>query len=392
MVIPSTSPTPLKSTDGLPQSSEILWGLYDITIDHLTGAVDIVPVRAGTFEVNVTKFLQPPCSPSSSLAITLASGTDVSKGYIVADVGITHPFPNSKFMGFDVKGVFMPPSGGHSSKIDPDLTWASYDQARLLNADGYTRWWNESEFMSYDTIFGYTEGVKAPHGFTSTCTLNPYKYFAYGLGMSDPLTSGTLDMTERGSFRTTIPSSAGRSYIIQFPPKKGVDFRFKYAITANWSPPNPGSPSVPSFSDFPITANQAEAVAVEVFDNGSTAYWTPSTTGGDLKFKVRISDWQGGNGPGYANGVSSVMVESPTLFDTPYEIFQGAEWWIEPDGNALCMYCTIPNVSPTTTTGQDVLVNVYSYWPTSYAPPIPGYGYPTAAQLAAYQVWEAPIK
>jgi hypothetical protein len=392
MVSPVTNPTPLKLPGSSPQSSEMLWGLYDISIDHITGAVDIVPVRAGTFEANVTKFLQPPSVPSNNLVITLGSGTDIPKGYIVADVGILHPFPNSKFMGFDVKGIFMAPSGGHASKVDPNLTWASYDQARLLNADGYTRWWNQSEFMTYDTIFGYTEGAKAPHGFTSTCTLNPFKYFAYGLGVSDPWNSTTLGYTERGSFRTTVPSSAGREYIIQFPQKKGVDFRFKYAITANWSPPNPGSPSVPGYNDFPVSANQAEPVLVQVVDNGSTVYWTPSTTGGDLRFRVSIADWQGGFGPGYANGVSSVIVESPTLFETPHEIFKGGEWWIDPDGNALCMYCTIPNVSPTTTTGQDVLVTVMSWWPTSYAPPIPGYGYPTAAQLAAYQVWEAPIK
>jgi len=369
-----------------------LWGLYDIAIDRESGSVCVIPLRSEMFTVNPTKFLQPPFSLSSKLLITLDSETDLPNGYIVADVSITHPFPNSNLMGFDVIGIFMPPSGEYMGKHDTSLTWPSFSQARLLNADGYTRWWNQAEFTSANSIFGYTEGSKAPKGFNSNCKLNPFKYFAYGIGVDDPFNPDTLGLTNRGSFPTTAPSAGPRRYKIQFPPSKGIDFRFKYAISANWEPPPPGTVPPAGIDDFSFSSNQQEAVQVYVMDNGTDAYYTPTTTGGDLRFKVSVTDWQGGMGPSIVNGSSGIFIESPTLFPGEINILQSGEWWLGPGPNTLNMMVIVPNVSPTTTTGQDILVTVVSAGPTGYAPPFPGYEYPVDASLAAYQVWTAPIK
>ena len=89
---------------------------------------------------------------------------------------------------------------------------------------------------------------------------------------------------------------------------------------------------------------------------------------------------------------SGIFIESPTLFPGEINILQSGEWWLGPGPNTLNMMVIVPNVSPTTTTGQDILVTVVSAGPTGYAPPFPGYEYPVDASLAAYQVWTAPIK
>ena len=50
---------------------------------------------------------------------------------------------------------------------------------RLLNPDGYSRWWNPAEFPNNGTIFGYNDGLLgAPDSYADyNNTLNGYKYF-----------------------------------------------------------------------------------------------------------------------------------------------------------------------------------------------------------------------
>jgi hypothetical protein len=392
-VSPGERPGSLKaSNDEMQGPEKLLWGLYEIFIDQNSGSVGIVPLRRAMFEANATKFLQPPASPASSLAISLQPGTDFSKGYVVANVGIQHPFPNTNLRGFDVMGIFMSASGGYTGQSDPSAKWPSLNDARLLNADGYTRWWNQAEFTSYQTLFGYTEGVKAPHGFNSTCTINPFKYYANGLGPDDPWDPQHFAMTDRGTFDTVNPGLLTRRYEIQFPATKGVDYRFKYAIAASWAPPNPGTTPPAGTDDFALSANQLEAVKITVTDAGSDVwYHSPSDYGGDIHARVSISDWQFLQG-GPQSCITSVVVESPTLFSGAVEAFKGAEWWYVPDAQGtIQMMLNITNTHPITTTMQELMISVVNTPQFDYSSQPPGYDVPDEP-LTAYQAWTVPVK
>ena len=103
-------------------------------------------------------------------------------------------------------------SGNQSGYEDPDIVMAGEGDTRLLNPDGYTRWWNPAEFpVNNGTIFSYTDGLLgAPYstgGFN--CTLNAYKYYCDDLDdPDDPLSD--VDPQGRGVF------SAGQKNVRHF--------------------------------------------------------------------------------------------------------------------------------------------------------------------------------
>ncbi len=380
------------------QARECLWGIYDIAVDPVSGSVDVVPLRCAGFEANVTRFLGPPIAPMEMLTISVHPDTDFPNGYVVLDVSARHPFPGSNFRGFDVLGVFMAAEGGYVSEWDSALTWPSVDQARLLNADGYTRWWNMVEFTTYGTIFGYTEGSRAVHGFDSTCTLNPFKYFATGLDAEDPFDLEHLMMTDRGSFDPSSPGIQTRRYEIQFPiVDDKPDWRFKYAITSSYYGPNPGAPAPAPTEEFPLTANRAEVVQIDIIDAGSTAFWENETTyGGDLSFNLHITDWQGlKDAMGPTTEVAGIYAESPTLFNGVVNLLDtGGIVWEPPTPTMDVLGCHIPNVTPTSRENQQVLIIATSVEPTDYSPQLPGisgFDYPEDAVLAAFTIWEVEI-
>ena len=85
----------------------------------------------------------------------------LDKGKLTVDVGLTHPFPGlDQFTGHDVRGVFIAP-GDTVSNYDTAITYTSStdNQPKLLNPDGYTRWWNPVEFGVFPPIFSYTPGA-----------------------------------------------------------------------------------------------------------------------------------------------------------------------------------------------------------------------------------------
>lgn len=378
---------------------EILLGLYDIIIDRATGNVDIIPERGASFELNLLKFLQPPVKNPSLISLDFLPETNFWTGYILVDIGIEHPLPSTQFMIFDVMGIFFPAEGDSVSTVDPTIAWPSGDQAKLINADGYTRWWNQVEFTSFDTVFGYTEWHIAPHLFNSTTTLNPFKYYADGLAPDDPADPWHLMGTNRGSFSPSSPGFNERRYEIQFPYDGAtVDYRFKFAISASFEFPNPGWTLPVQPDDFPLTGNRPEAVIVNIIDTGSSAYYySPTNYGGDLSFELSFTDWQGGGTlTGTMGEFTGIYAESPTLFDGTFDLMETSEWSPpEPGDASFTMWCYLPDISPTTTSNQEILFTIKSTFPTDYSVQIPGFtglDYPIDAELAAYQVWDVPVQ
>lgn len=390
----STPLSPDLKPDGQAQtvSGQYLWGFWDVSLDRETGEFHCVPLRACTFQANVTRFLQPPASPVHLLTVELLPGTDIAAGLVVCNVTLRHPFPgHPRFRGFDVRGIVMGDASRPGLAGDGEL-WPRQDEFRVLNADGYTRWWNPTEFTTYEKIFGYTHGAKAPAGYLASGTLNGYKYFADDLDSDEPI--GEMDLSQRGSFGAD-PGVNSRRYELRFPVTGAVpDLRFNYAITASYF-----GPTTDEFPDypievFPISANTAEAFRLDIISTGSTAYYeSPTTYGGDLNLEIHVFDWGFLKTSVVTDEITEITLESETLFPGQETVdlttgspgATGCSWVFDTE---------IPDVSPTSVNGQEILLRVLSTQPSTYAPDIPGVGgfdYPQNAPLCAYLVWEAPI-
>ena len=271
------------------RSDVYLWGIWDITIDTETNSVGIVPIRGVSHTWNVNDFVD---GPPSNLAIEV-SDIDVQPDYIDIPVivSITHPFPSlSKVPGFDVIGVFMgngtdtyPGQGGYAV--------AGENDPRLMNADGYTRWFNYPEFNEVENpLLGWNPGNLGNKTLNPSAQLNPYKYFAHGLwAIVDPFEFLVHNAEGRGAF---LPGDlCQRAYDLRFP-VGGV--LFQYAIIAHWK--GAGMPD-PELDDFPPEANSDEAPTLGVDDN-STAWYIDGDFGGNIDLDISPWDWSATVSPG----------------------------------------------------------------------------------------------
>ncbi len=379
-------------TDTDTHAGQVLLGLYEIDIDPVSGGATAIPIRVAQFQVNVVRFLQPPAGDPTSLSIRInTDGTSLSEGLIDLDVSITHPFPGTNIRGFDVRGIVLGERGTRVSDFDHEATYPAEDEMRLLNADGYTRWWNAAEFLT-PGLFGYTPTIL---GFGDpTATINGYKYFCDGLDRDDPL---ELDIETRGTFSTRNvlgdPNKLTRRYVIQFP-MEGTNpvIRFRYAICASFLPPDPPHAPPAPVDAYPIEANCPEAYQVSMsVDPSSTAYYLPSMAGGDLVLNVEVFDWQALENPdGVVAEIDHIALESPTMWDG---VVDAASAGVpSPTGNPTSSVWQV-DIRDVTPTGleQEVFVTVTSADPTSYAPPISGPIYPGEAVLSAYHLFNIRI-
>ncbi|HDS30604.1 MAG TPA: hypothetical protein ENN67_06110, partial [Firmicutes bacterium] len=365
-------------------SGHVLWGLWDVIIDPSDGSVEIIPLREAAFNANVTMFMQPPMSPYNLLGITMNPATDFSTGYVDCNVTLQHPFKAlAQFRGFDVRGIFLS-DGSLAVQSVPGLLRAAPDDARLLNADGYTRWWNALEFGPEGKIFGFQMGA-AGIKFYPTATVNPYKYFADALGQSELVEN--LNPSTRGTFSTSKGANT-RNYLIQFPMSGGVPvFRFQYAIDASWDPPDQAfAPSYP-IEAFNESAQMREAYHIKMQDDGSTAYWIDSNNfGGELKLAIEIFDWQ--TPPdGTSDQVSAIYLES-SLLPAPVDVFPTA---VENPGSnevSRIYSVSVGNLTPSYAGEYEVFIAVESSVGT-YEPNMdggaPGFTFPDAP-LVSYTI------
>jgi len=380
------------SRQAVTSSSQQLWGFWNITLDKETGEFTTVPLRQAMFQANVTQFLQPPIAPVHLLQIAIVPGeTDMANGYVVCEVNVRHPFPGlAVYRGFDVKGILIS-DGSIIGADDTTELWPGPDKSMLLNADGYTRWWNPSEFTTYETILGFTKGKLAPM-YLGSATINGYKYFSDALDPEDTL--DPLTYTNRGTL-STVPGENSRRYEIQF---EMVDeepfFGFNYAVTASYLDPvsheDPGYP----LDAFPASANSPEPFRIAVSDNGSTAYYeNDSSFGGNLNLNIEVYDWGFNFTSTVTDEIAAISIESPTLFAGSVPVDLGS---VDPGTTPLSWIIpvTVPDVTPTGVDNQEILIRVESTHEIGYAPDIPGitgFDYPEDVPLAAYDRWEVPI-
>ncbi len=361
-----------------------LLGFWACEYDTETGDFNIIPMRQTDFHLNTVKWFNSP----GSIEISIVDA-NLSVGEITIDVTFNHPFPDSIFRGFDVRGiVFGDGVETLGSKDDPDIMWLGPGGFRLRNADGWTRWWNPTEFTT-PSLFGYSPGALGGD-FTCSATLNPYKYFANSLTANEPVVP-SVNSSNRGTFATD-GGPVTRRYELKFPLVGGFpSVKFQYAIDANWAPPTGGG-SIPSIDYFPPGANSPEAFHIEVDASKSTAYYFSETNfGGDLILDIEVYDWGApGNPAGVDGEISAIKVESDTLFDQVVNVPIDSD----PGTSSLSgvFHITIPDVHPSGNSEQEILVTVVSSFPDSYQPPAPGFVYPEDAYLSAYSLVNVPIK
>jgi len=287
-------------------SARHLWGVWDIGINTGTGEVDIVPARQAELHVNALALLEPP--PMMDLTIdTDTLVVDIPANYCSVDVLLTHPFPGlDEYTGFDVRGIVLMP-GSDLQYSDWSLVLSSESDPHLINADGYTRWWNPREFPM-PGLFGFNDGLIGKPGGAGlfTATVNGYKLFANGLGALDEISDMPTDL--RGAF--TAGAANRRNFEISFGENPKDWLTFQYAVDASWvEPVDPFSPDVPE--DFPLSANAIEGYHTEVREVSNNLWWLDGIgMGGSLVMEVDIYSWR-------LDEIKQVAFDAPSIISSP---------------------------------------------------------------------------
>lgn len=296
-----TSTTELRNTNiGLSHST---WGLFQFVADPDAGTLDITPLRAGNIHLNAVNFLE----PGTISYITIEGPPQFNGNILDVDISLRHPFLGlTQYTGFDVCGILI--TNGTLSGFNDESIVVAYNpvDTHLMNADGYSAWWNPTTFPPDPThpIFGYLDGAMGtPDSYADyNSTVCGYKYFADDLGPTDSL--GDLDLNNRGTF------SAGQKNVRHYTIHLGNEgLTFNYAVDACWKMPM-GSPpwSVPD--SFSVSANRPESFYISVSEIGNTLYYVDEDDkGGVLSLHITAYDWQG------PVTIESVSVEWPGLFD-----------------------------------------------------------------------------
>lgn len=264
-----------------------LWGLWQFSIDPEFERIEYVPIRAAELHINALAFLEPP----ANVNLSIVGPPLFSGGNITVNIGLTHPLTGMvQFTGFDVKGILIG-NGSHSIHDVPGLVFAGEDDIRLVNYDGFTRWWNPVEFpLGPIDHQGYRDGLLGTPDSTAhfTGTLNPYKYYCDFLDATEDI--ATLPVDNRGYF------SAGqtnvREFVIDFTPSGLV---FNYAVDASWKAPTVPPPATQVPDDFPTGANQPEPYRIELQEILNTLTYNITTleASGALTIEVDVYDWNG---------------------------------------------------------------------------------------------------
>jgi len=290
-----------------------LWGFYDVYVDIPSQTATAVLNRNMMFAANVVQFVN---GKAANLKFTI-NGTPVVAGGGVdvdIDVAITHPFAGlTQYNGYDVRGIFVA-DGSSTMAYNTKLKYAKfgtdqvmYDYAQALtpadphtglvgNPDGYTRWFNPSEFNTTG-LFGYTKGLFASAGYTATATLNPYKYFADTLAVDGSAFTYITTTTNKGVFSAGTTNT--RNYYLRFPT---MAVKFGYAIVTNWKGELP--------ADHPSNAPEACALSVKVTPD---LYWASAgDKGGKLKVDMSF--------PRTWGSIPSTIFTESDVLTTPYQL------------------------------------------------------------------------
>jgi len=277
-----------------PSQGHALMGLWECVWNPDEETVEFTPLRTADYHFNLVPILE-----GGVMNITLVDKPTVTDGVLSVNINFQHPFAaKPQLSGFDVKGIVITP-GTHTGYSDPDLVLAGPGETRLLNADGFTRWWNPAEFTNAG-LTGYNPGkLGAEIDPANAAILNGYKLHADGFGMNENMSE--LDPASRAFFEAGGVNA--RHYEISLV----SGFVFNYAVDCSWAAPSP-NPPVDIPGDFPMEANQAEPWFFEVTETLNSLWYEDGDWGGNLHYELVVHDWQG------ATDFGTLTFESPGVF------------------------------------------------------------------------------
>jgi len=331
------SPLMLLAPDNTPQQAAIAptgsasgessdgWriplALYAFTADPDAGTLDVEVMRTAEKHMNGVVILEGGPEP----LLTLAGPPKFSNGgkQLDVDIKITHPEDDPLLTVFDVHGILLS-RGSMGSWSGGDVFIPGPEKTRLMNSDGFTRWWNPKDFKK-PGLYGYTPGAMGTGlpGFEAA-TINGYKTFGDGLSPTSDLSD--LDPALRGMF--SVGSSCTRHYTLSL--KGGL--KFNYAVDASWAFPNKIPPLPPV--DFPPGANMPEPYWIEIDEWVNTLWYIPATGahGGKALYHITAHDWQGPDsigpvkieipGIGVVADVTDILEQGPDFIEYDFKLIK----------------------------------------------------------------------
>lgn len=353
------------------QARELL-GYWKMIYDVDARTITPIPLRTSSLHLNIREILE---HDGPLIFLKINNLDDTALPIITIDIGLVHPFAGlGEFQGFDVRGIFIS-RGNWTGWDDSALRIPTANEPRLDNADGWTRWWNPTEFLESDGWFGYSDGLLgSPHQWQDfNSILNGYKLFADDLDLNESL--DTLDVSQRALF--SDGSENWRHYTIDFGKIMSNWIIFNYAVDACWEFPT-GSPPY-TLDSYPIETNSPEAYHIRATETNNTLFFDGYSGSGALGLDIDVFDWQN---PGE---VTAIQVEA-------LELWSGPNYAIVVPGSGGPTYSTyhvdIPVCTPTHAGTSDVLISVPCYdW--DYQTTLTNW--PGTSQYGTYQLYRVDI-
>ncbi|MCX6646070.1 MAG: hypothetical protein NTY09_06910 [bacterium] len=309
-----------------PGNTYIL-GYYDVYFDPESGTFDISENRTTAYTVNVLPFLNMMISPKNGITLGSVVIHDDDPTFLGVDVEfqVYHPFPGiDQYKAYDLMAIII--SEGADNMNYDNLRVGRYGvDTYMKNADGYTRWFNPTDFTT-QLIFGYAPGGFQNHA--GNAHINPYKYYAQGLepegDLWDFLTSGS---NHEGLFE----SGGGRMMELEFPlPDDGIGLMFGLAIACCWEEQGQNPPG--GYTPY----HRDEAIAVSVTQTPDVWYNETDGSGGKLILDIDLFAWE--EQPSVIKIESSVLPSEADFDFASYASFSGdnySTWHVEADAGDL---------------------------------------------------------
>ena len=269
-----------------------LLNYYDIFFDFESGNFEAVQNRNAAYTLNIVPFLNLMSDPKFGISFgeVLLHEDDPEILGVDVEFRIHHPFPGlGQYTAYDLMGVLVCDSAGtldYNSLTLPVRGESTF----MKNPDGYTRWFNPTEFTS-GLIFGYEPG--GWQTYTGDSLLNPYKYYCKGLGKADDSFEHLISSeNNEGIFE----SGLGRMMELEFPMGEGQGILFGYAVMVAWEDCGPDGPF------YPFHHTEAVACNIEITP---CLYWDGIISGGKLVADIDLFAWE--------QQPSKIIIESSVL-------------------------------------------------------------------------------
>jgi hypothetical protein len=265
--------------DAQAQGNACLIGYYDCLLDIENETIEIIPNRTVDFTLNIVPLLNKMGIPQYGITLDSIVLHQDDPSFLGVDVefSIYHPFPGyERFQGYDLMGVVI--SNGAATMEYQNLRVGEHGtDLYMTNADGYTRWFNPTEFTTA-FAFGYAPG--GYQNYAGYATLNPYKYYAKHLEKDQNLWTF---LTEGPNFDGLFENGSGRTMKLEFPlPDPGI--KFGYVVMVAWEDEGPDGPYHPYHHN--------EAIAAKISQIPYLWYNETEGSGGDLILDIDLFAWK----------------------------------------------------------------------------------------------------